>query len=102
MSFISLAGKTLAQSQEPQASPASAPKQQPAANGESEPGLTLASAERVYLDAQLGTTIAEGFGRYSSHPSGRGIREELFTRAGGPSASEEEGGDGVGLWTCPG
>jgi len=72
MSFFSLGETTPAQSQETQASEPSAAKEQPAASADPEPGVTLASAARVYLDAALGTTIPEGFGRYSSHPSGRG------------------------------
>jgi hypothetical protein len=72
MSFFGVGGTTPAQSQETQPSQPSAAQEQPAARIEPEPGLTLASAARVYLDAALGTTIAEGFGRYSSHPSGRG------------------------------
>jgi hypothetical protein len=44
----------------------------PAANVDAELGLTLASADRVYLHAELGTMSQPGLGRYSSHPSGRG------------------------------
>src|SRR5882762_2486787 len=70
--LFSLAGKIPAHSQEAQALQPSAKKEQPAASVDAEPGLTLASAARVYLDAEIGTTIPPGFGRYSSHPSGRG------------------------------
>jgi len=72
MLFFGVGGTTPTQSQETRASDQSVAKEQPAASTEPEPGLTLASAARVYLNAALGTTIAEGFGRYSSHPSGRG------------------------------
>jgi hypothetical protein len=44
----------------------------PATNVDAEPGLTLASADRVFLHAELGATMQPGLGRYSSHPSGRG------------------------------
>ncbi len=71
ISFFSLGGKTPAQSQPAQASQPSSALKQPAATADAEPGLTLASADRVYLNAELGTTIPAGFGRYSSHPSGR-------------------------------
>src|ERR1700756_3401599 len=76
VSFFSLAGRIELQSQEGQASQPSTAKEQPAAgiDGPSldEPGLMLASAYRVYLDAELGEIVQPGFGRYSSHPSGRG------------------------------
>jgi hypothetical protein len=54
----------------------------PAANGDAEAGLTLASAERVYLHAELGTTVLAGLGRYSSHPSGRGAPSAARAREG--------------------
>src|SRR5712671_5637529 len=82
MSFLSLAGKTPAQPHQAQARQPSAAKGQPAASFDAELGLTLASANRVYLDAALGTTIPAGFGRYSSHPSGRGAPSVERARAG--------------------
>lgn len=72
MLLFGLAGKSPGQLREAQASQPSAEKEQPAARVDAEPGLILASADRVYLDADLGTMVPEGFGRYSSHPSGRG------------------------------
>jgi hypothetical protein len=76
VSFFSLAGRIELQSQEGQVSQPSTAKEQPAAgiDGPSldEPGLMLVSAYRVYVDAELGEVVQPGFGRYSSHPSGRG------------------------------
>jgi len=54
----------------------------PSAGRSVPPGLTLASAARVYLDAEIGTTIPPGFGRYSSHPSGRGAPSAERAHAG--------------------
>lgn len=64
--------------------PAQAQASQPSAAkpDDSEPGLTLASAERVYLDARLGTAIEPGFGPHSSHPSGRGAPNAGRAREG--------------------
>lgn len=60
------------------------PGSQPSAAkpADAEQGLTLASAEHVYLDARLGTTIEPGLGRYSSHPSGRGAPNAGRAREG--------------------
>jgi hypothetical protein len=60
------------------------PGSQPSAAkpADAEPGLTLASAQRVYLDARLGTTIEPGLGPYSSHPSGRGAPNAGRAREG--------------------
>jgi hypothetical protein len=64
--------------------PAQAQASQPSAAkpADAEPGLTLVSAERVYLDARLGTTIEPRLGRYSSHPSGRGAPNAGRAREG--------------------
>ncbi len=82
MSFFSLAGKTPAQPRQAQASKPSAAKEQPVASVDVDLGLTLASANRVYLNAELGTTIPAGFGRYSSHPSGRAAPSAERAHAG--------------------
>jgi len=82
MSFFSQAGKTPAQPRQAQASKPSAAQEQPVASVDADLGLTLASANRVYLDAELGTTIPAGFGRYSSHPSGRAAPSAERAHAG--------------------
>jgi hypothetical protein len=66
--FVILGTSSSGHSQEAQAL-------QPAASSDPEPGLTLASAERVYLAAELGTTVPAGSGRGS--PSAERAREGL-------------------------
>jgi len=72
MSLFSLAATAPAQTHEAEATQPSPANDRPGASVDAELGLALASADRVYLDAELGTTIPARFGRYSSHPSGRG------------------------------